>query len=199
MSAPPHPPPGPPTGPRTPMTTSGRHPALKVQVAQRSAPLQGPGGKGAAAELAGDVGFRVQSFLREQWQDFRSSDRYFKGKALIVTLWLGVSLASLFIAFGSSGVDQPESNDLGAYVRKTKASLGWSLLVHNTTDDAWTGCQLSLNGGYTHVKPMIAPGEKSVIGVSQFQKDGQPPPMDEEPRTLRIQCKEGDTQPVIAQ
>ncbi len=170
-----------------------------MRVAQRSAPLAGPGGKGAAAEMAGDLGFRVPSFLREQWSDFRTSDRYFKLKGLIVTLWVAVSLASLIVAFGSSGVASPESNDLGAYVRKQKASLGWSLLIHNTTDDAWTGCQLSLNGGFIHVKPMIAPGEKVVVGVAQFQKDGQAPPSDEEPRTLRIRCKEGDTEPVIAQ
>jgi len=170
-----------------------------VQVAQRATPLPATEQKASARELAGDFGFQVQRFLQEQLRDFREADRYFKLKVLIVGLWLLASAASLAVAFRSTGADGPEENPLGAYVRKTKASLGWTVLVHNQSDEPWSACILTLNDGFVLEKAIVPVGEKLVLGMSQFQKSGQPPPPSEEPRRLQLRCREGSVEPVMQQ
>ncbi len=193
MAAPsPQPPPGP-----TPPASKPKSSSPRVFVAQRTSPLPAAGGASQATELAGELGFRVRRFFADQWDDFRAADAYFKAKAGIVALYVAISVGSIVVAF-SGGQKDPSANDLGAYVRVDKTSLGWALLLHNTTDDAWTSCKLTLNGQYLLDRPLVAPGEKVVLGTTQFTKDGRPAPAAEEPRALQVACAEGSTVPTLS-
>src|SRR4051812_20747606 len=50
------------------------------------------------ASETSNVALNVLAILKETWDDFRSSDRFFKFKALIIALWIALSGVGIWIA-----------------------------------------------------------------------------------------------------
>jgi hypothetical protein len=139
----------------------------------------------AARDLVGDVA-----------EGYRKSTRYFKLRAAIVATWLALSLASMWIACPGSG----PGNGLGAQVNAIVVTegLGMQVLVENRSSRAWTNVALVLEGGWRLERPWVQAGEKVVVPVANFRKDGANAPRDLKPRTLAIECDQGSVTAPLA-
>lgn len=163
-----------------------------------SAARTGPTGKKAE----GQVGQRIASeasnqflnglsMLKEMFQDFRSSDRFFKAKAGIIGGWAFISLVSIVIACPGQGV---KTADLGARVivlpnaDRPKASP--ALLVSNTDDDPWENVIFTVNGKYKAIVDKVAPGGDVTLTPKNLLGPMGPMPGDE--RFVNAEMKTDD-------
>ena len=140
------------------------------------------GAVGAAGDLAADVA-----------QGYRKSTRYFKLRAAIVGTWLLLSVVTIWAACPSS---EGPSNALGARVQllsrtERGALMGTQVYVENDSRRLWKDVVLTVDGGWRFERRTVRPGDKLVVSITQFKKDGQPAPADLEPKELRIECQEG--------
>ena len=131
----------------------------------------------AAKELATDLA-----------EGFRKSDRSFKQRSAVVGTWAVLALVCLWIACPSSG----PSNALGAVARlDTGGIMGTQVLVQNDSRDLWTDVAFLLDGGWRLERRTVRAGDRLVLSLSAFTRDGQPAPSDLKPRQLTIECAEG--------
>ncbi len=139
------------------------------------------GAIGAAGDLAGDLA-----------DAYRKSTRHFKLRAAVVGTWALLSLATFWAACPSSGPTNPLGADAQLLSRSEPGMLvGSQVLVKNDSRGLWTDVVLTLDGGWRYERKTIRPGDKLVVPVAKFQKDGASPPRDLEPRALTIECNEG--------
>lgn len=131
----------------------------------------------AAGDLASDLA-----------QGYRKSTRYFKLRAAIVGTWALLSVVTVWVACPPS--DAPR-NALGAKVALARTFVGPQLAVENTSRRMWTDVVLTLDGGWRFERRTVRPGDKAVVSIREFKKDGQPAPPELDPRTLTIECQEG--------
>ncbi|MCM2333210.1 MAG: hypothetical protein NDI82_04600 [Anaeromyxobacteraceae bacterium] len=132
---------------------------------------------GAAKDLATDL-----------TEGFRKSDRGFKLRTAVVGTWVLLALMSVWIACPPSG----PSNALGAVARlDTGGIMGNQVLVQNESKDLWTDVVLTLDDGWRLERRTVRGGDRLVLSVSAFTKDGQGAPSDLKPRQLTIECAEG--------
>ncbi len=126
---------------------------------------------------------------RDLAQRYERSSRHFKLRAAVVASWAALALLGLWIACPSSG----PRNGHGAEARLgDQGLLGPQVLVRNESDRIWTDVALVLDGGWRYERRTVRPGEPLVALLSDFRRDGQPPPRDFRPRQLTIQSREGD-------
>ena len=131
---------------------------------------------------------RVTGAAKDLADDFRRSDRPFKIRTGIVGTWLVLALVSFWIACPPSG----PRNSLGAEARLDAGGImGTQVLVENGGDRHWTDVAFTLDGAWRAERRTIRAGDKLVLGLSSFSKDGQPPPPETQPKQLRIDCAEG--------
>jgi hypothetical protein len=132
---------------------------------------------GAAKDLAGGLA-----------DDFRRSDRPFKLRTGIVGIWIVLALVSLWIACPPSG----PQNGLGAVARlEAGGIMGTQVLVQNEGSRHWTDVAFTLDGAWRSEQRTVRAGDKLVLSLASFAKDGQPPPPGLVPRQLHIECAEG--------
>jgi hypothetical protein len=132
---------------------------------------------GAAKDLATDLA-----------EGFRKSDRSFKRRTAVVGTWVVLALASVWIACPPSG----PTNALGAVARlETGGIMGNQVLVQNDGPDLWTDVSFTLDEGWRLERRTVRAGDKLVLSVSAFSKDGQQAPSDLRPRRLTVECAEG--------
>jgi hypothetical protein len=145
----------------------------------------GPGDRlAAAARVTG----AARDLATELTEGFRKSDRPFKVRTAVVATWLLLAGISIWVACPPSG----PSNSLGAVVRlDTGGIMGAQVLVQNDGRELWTDVVFTLDDGWRLARRTVRAGDKLVLSVSAFTKDGQPPPDDLRPRQLTIQCSEG--------
>lgn len=139
------------------------------------------GAIGAASDLAGELA-----------EGYRKSTRYFRLRAAVVGTWALLTLSTFWAACPSSG----PANSLGASAQLLSRSepgmlLGSQILVENGSRDLWTDVAITLDGGWRYEKKTIRPGDKLVVPVAKFLKDGAHAPRDLEPRSITIECNEG--------
>jgi hypothetical protein len=133
---------------------------------------------GAARDLASDLA-----------EGFRKTDRAVKHRGAVLGTWVLLSLVCLWVACPPSG----PSNSLGAVVRVLPSSImGTQLLIHNDSDRLWTDVTFTLDGAWRHEWRTVRPGDKVVLAASSFARGVERAPRDYTPRTLRIECREGE-------
>lgn len=132
---------------------------------------------GAAKDLAADL-----------TEGFRRSDRPFKLRAAVLGTWLLLALVSAWIACPSSG----PSNALGAVARLDVGGImGTQVLVQNEGGELWTDVIFTLDDGWRLERRTVRAGDKLVLAVSAFTREGQAAPPDLKPKRLTIECAEG--------
>jgi hypothetical protein len=104
---------------------------------------------------AASTALNVAAILRETWEDFRNSDRYFKYKAVILVVWAVLSLFGIGVACPTPSVHRDPS--LGARLVVGDASERPALVLHNESDVAWQDVLIIVNGRFraaiSHVEP----------------------------------------------
>ncbi len=139
------------------------------------------GALGAAGDLASELA-----------DNYRRSTRYFRMRAAVIGTWVLLSAVTLWAACPSSG----PTNALGAEAQLLSRSdpgvlLGTQVFVANESANVWTDVVLSLDGGWTYEKKTIRPGDKLVLSIAQFKKDGQSAPGELDPKQITIECEQG--------
>lgn len=121
-------------------------------------------------------------------EGFRKSNRTFKRRTAVVGTWVVLALVSVWIACPPSG----PTNALGAVARlDTGGIMGNQVLVQNESRDHWTDVVLTLDEGWRLERRTVRAGDKLVLAVASFVKEGKQAPGDLKPRQLTIECAEG--------
>ncbi len=100
---------------------------------------------------AGNAWLNALAYGREAVEDFRSRDRFFKFKALIVATWAALSVAGIVVACPGGGLD---SGSLGARLVVNAERVPAILLIYNEGDEAWQDVTVVVNRQYR-----ASPGE----------------------------------------
>ncbi len=141
----------------------------------RPAPLASAAG--AAKDLASDLA-----------EGLRKSDRYARLRGAVVGTWAILALFTFWVACPSSGPD----NALGAEVQlEAESIMGAQIGLHNDSDRLWTDVVLVLDGAWRAERKTIRGGDRVVLPITQFTRDGQAAPPDLKPRVLTIECEQG--------
>jgi hypothetical protein len=144
---------------------------------------------------------RVKELARDVASDlaegFRKSSRYFRMRVGVVAGWAVLSIATLFASCPASG----PANTLGAVVQVLpgdESLMGTQLLVKNDSARNWTDVSFTLDGGWRVERKTVRAGDKVVLSLRQFQKDGASPPENLRLRSIRIESRQGDaTEPLV--
>ncbi len=132
---------------------------------------------------------RARSLAEHAAEKYRSSDRYSRMRAAIVSAWALLAAATLWLACPSSG----PTNPIGADVQVLRDSLvgGQQLLVRNESAAIWTDVKLTIDGGWRHERNTVRPHDQLVLSMGQFKRNGEPAPRDLKPRSLVVECDQG--------
>jgi hypothetical protein len=120
---------------------------------------------------------------------YRKSTRYFKLRLAVISGWTLLTVATMWLACPGSG----PANALGAEVQVSEELLGTQILVWNNSGRMWTDVTLTLDGGWQWRTPTFREGQRLVIATSRFTKEGAAAPGDLKPRSLTIDCTQGNT------
>lgn len=124
------------------------NPNLKgVQSAARDQPLAPAQRKLTAARVQeGAVDTLLNSFsiLSEVVDDFKRSDRFFKYKAMVISLWFLLAIGSFGVACPSSG----SSNDIDAVLVVSGDASGPIYMIKNESTEPWKDVEILVNGTY---------------------------------------------------
>ncbi|MGA9524430.1 MAG: hypothetical protein WBV82_23445 [Myxococcaceae bacterium] len=168
----------------------------KAVSAARQAPLpkEAPQGPLSARlkEGASESALNVAGLLRDLWDDFRNSDRYFKYKALVLGTWLLLSSAGVFVACpGSTG---PE-NTIGARLTLVKVVDDEVITLFNESGDDWEEVMVVVNKRYGAAVPRVshaAPENTFTVDRRKLLGDqGQPAPADLRITDIEVRTSDG--------
>jgi len=95
--------------------------------------------------LAASAALNVWGILRETWEDFRNSDRFFKYKAGVISTWVLLSVVS---AFASCPPSNGPHNTLGAELVQTSVAGSPVVRIINKSGRDWTDVLVVVNGSY---------------------------------------------------
>jgi hypothetical protein len=147
-----------------------------------------------AAQRVKDLARDVATDLAE---GYRRSSRYLRIKVGVVAGWALLSLVTLFASCPPSG----PTNALGAVVQllpRQESLVGTQILVSNESGGNWTDVAFTIDGEWRFEKKTLRAGDKLVLSMDRFRKDGEAPPADLKPRTLRIDAQQGHaTEPLV--
>ncbi|MFZ5443682.1 MAG: hypothetical protein ACOZQL_26985, partial [Myxococcota bacterium] len=147
-----------------------------VRSAARMQPLEAEA-RGPASqrikEGAADTLLNSVSILGEVIEDFRNSDRFFKYKAMVLTLWGLLMIGSFGIACPGTGY----SNEIGA-VLVTSGEAGKPIyMVKNDGHDPWSDVEIVVNGTYrSTMSTMPAGGSATLSSAVLFDEAGKRAP-----------------------
>ncbi|MCC6336672.1 MAG: hypothetical protein IT380_22115 [Myxococcales bacterium] len=139
-----------PSNPPARSSPSVSNPNLQgVRSAARAQPLPAaPAPKKAAREKlkegAADTILNSVSILGDVLEDFRTSDKFFKYKAMVLTLWFALTVGAFGVACPTN--DGP-SNEIEARLVVGDGSPP-VYMVKNESADAWENVEIVVNGGY---------------------------------------------------
>ena len=125
--------------------------------AARASPLAAPPRRitGEMMRVAtADTALNAAGVLRDTWDDFKTSDRYFKYKALVIFCWLALSVTSVGVACPSSGFGS--TNDVGARLVVAGEANAPIYMVKNDSPDTWQDVEMLVNGKYRSTASAIA-------------------------------------------
>jgi hypothetical protein len=120
-----------------------------VRSAARAQPLPAaPAPKKAARERlkegAADTLLNSVSILGEVLEDFRTSDKFFKYKALVLTLWFVLTVGAFGVACPSDG----PSNEIDARLVISGDQANPIYMVKNESNHDWESVEIVVNGEY---------------------------------------------------
>ncbi|MBL9037624.1 MAG: hypothetical protein JNG84_03815 [Archangium sp.] len=130
--------------------------------------------KAALKEGAIDTLLNSVSVLAELVEDFRSSDRFFKYKAMVLGTWLFLSLSTFAVACPSQG----PANDIEAHLVVVKNTSSTPIyMVKNNSVETWNDVEVIVNGVYRSTTAQVPSSDS--IGLSPavlFDAEGQHAP-----------------------
>lgn len=128
-----------------------------VQSAARAEPLSPEERKVTSKRIregAADTLLNSFSILGEVVEDFRSSDRFFKYKAMVISLWFLLVIGAFGVACPSTG----PSNDINAVLVVARDGASVIYMVKNESTDTWQDVEIIVNGTYRSTMSQM-PGE----------------------------------------
>lgn len=165
-----------PSSPPRPPSVS--NPGLRAVSASRPHPLAGEAPKKLNRERlqegAVDTLLNSVSILGEVLEDFRRSDRYFKYKALVLTLWLATSVGAFGVACPSTG----PTNDIRAVLIVSGDANTPIYMVKNDSSEPWQGVEILVNGAYRSTANQLAAegGSATLSAAVLYDADGKRAP-----------------------
>jgi len=126
-------------------------------------------------EGAADTILNTFSILGEVVEDFKNSDRFFKYKAMVITLWLALSVGAFGVACPSSGV----TNDIEAVLVVSGETNAPIYMVKNDSSDVWQDVEILVNGGaYRSTMTQLAAegGSATLSAAVLFDAEGKRAP-----------------------
>lgn len=151
---------------------------MRAVSASRLQPIADEGPKKITRERlqegAVDTLLNSVSILGEVIEDFRRSDRYFKYKALVLTLWLFSAVGAFGVACPSTG----PSNDIHATLIVSGEANSPIYMVKNDSSDAWQGVEIIVNGAYRSTMNQLSAegGSATLSPAVLFDADGKRAP-----------------------
>lgn len=148
-----------------------------VQSAARAQPLA-PVERGITGarirEGAADTLLNSFSILGEVVEDFRNSDRFFKYKAMVISLWLLLAIGSFGIACPSTG----PSNDINAVLVVSGEASAPIYMIKNESSDVWKDVEIVVNGKYRSTMTQMEPegGNTTLSSAVLFDDSGKRAP-----------------------
>ncbi len=169
---------------RRPAASSPSNPRLQnVRSAAREGPQAAVEKKALTREALqegfADTVLNSVSILGEVIEDFRSSDRFFKYKALVLVTWFGLTVGAFGVACPSRG----PANDINARLIISGDATNPIYMVKNDSGDKWLDVELIVNGTWRSTTSEIEANGGSVTlspAVIFDAKGNRAPP------TLRI-------------
>jgi hypothetical protein len=169
--------------------------AMSAARAQPIAPAGAPAPgaiKERVKEEASSAALNVLAILRETWDDFRSSDRYFKYKAGIIATWIALSIATFVIARPGVPAGIEAENELSARLVVAKSGERTVYMLQNESDLPWTNIVVTANGRYAaRVKELPARKDIAFTLDKFLAPDGQPASTSLVVRDLILKTDEG--------
>jgi hypothetical protein len=143
-----------------------------VRSASRAQPLAPEEKKGPASERlkegVADTVLNSFSILSEVVEDFKSSDRFFKYKAGVLSLWFLLAIGAFGIACPSSG----PSNDISAALVVSGDASSRIYMVKNESSDTWQDVEIIVNGAYrSTMSQMPAEGGNATLSSAVLYDD----------------------------
>lgn len=166
------------SAPPPPARASVSNPRLPaVQSALRAQPLAPEERKLTSARIregAADTVLNSFSILGEVVEDFRSSDRFFKYKALVISLWFLLAIGAFGVACPSSG----PSNDISAVLVVGNDGASPIYMIKNESTDRWEDVEVVVNGTYRSTMSELAPegGNLTLSPAVLFDEQGKRAP-----------------------
>ncbi len=148
-----------------------------VQSAARAQPLGEENQKLTGKRLregASDTLLNSFSILGEVVEDFRSSDRFFKYKAMVISLWFLLAIGSFGVACPTTG----PSNDINAVLVVGGDGPSRVYMIKNESAETWQDVEIVVNGTYRSTMSQL-PGEGGNATLSSavlFDDKGQRAP-----------------------
>ncbi|MFO0595974.1 MAG: hypothetical protein U0228_11730 [Myxococcaceae bacterium] len=164
-----------------------------VRSAQRAQPLAGERGPTSARlkEGAADTLLNSLSILGEVVEDFKNSDKFFKYKAGVLSLWFLLMIGAFGIACPSTG----PSNDLSAALVATGEAGRQIYMVKNEGTEPWQDVEIVVNGEYRATMTTIEPegGNVTLSSAILFDEKGKraPSPLQITEIEVRVREPEG--------
>jgi hypothetical protein len=165
-----------PPAPGLPSSTS--NPNSRAVSASRLEPLPGEASRQLTKERlqegAADTVLNSVSILAEVIEDFRRSDRFFKYKAMVITLWLLLSVGAFGVACPSTG----PSNAIHAQLIVSGEASAPIYMVKNDGTDAWQDVEIIVNGRYRSTMTQLSGegGSATLSSAVLFDTEGKRAP-----------------------
>lgn len=98
----------------------------------------------AIQEGATDTILNAVSIMGDVIEDFKSSDKFFKYKAMVLGVWLFSCVASVGVSCSGGG----NRNDIGARLISTNSTGQTVYAVKNDSQETWQEIEIVVNGHY---------------------------------------------------
>jgi hypothetical protein len=183
--------------PNRPPRTVSNPGALKAVSAARAQPQpteKAKLSKEALRKGAENTALNALGVLRDTWDDFRNSDRFFKYKAFVLATWIALSVATFVVACPGSGPSNGIGATLGS-VPPTVASDPVLYFVKNDSDEPWTDVVIVVNDAYRIAVAQVTPNGQVTLSPKQLVgTDGVTPQSDLRVRRIEVRTAEGKTE-----
>ena len=154
-------------------------PSNRAISAARASPLRAPPRRVTGEFLATathDTALNAAGLLRDVWDDFKSSDRFFKYKAMVLVSWLVLTVTSVGIACPTSGL---RTNSFGARLVVAGDANAPIYMVKNDSTEPWQDVEVLVNGEYRSTAAQVdAQREITLSPVVLYNSAGVRAPAD---------------------
>ncbi len=137
-------------------------------------------------ESAVDTMLNGAGLLRDVWDDFKSSDRYFKYKAVVLACWLVLTVTSIGVACPTSG---SRTNSFGARLVVAGQASAPVYMVRNDSKEAWHDVEVLVNGEYRSTAAQVN-ADREITLSPLYTSTGSKAPADL--RITEIEVQIGD-------